>query len=400
MLDQRFPSPVTPSDDFHGRLEGGERAMWQGRTGVAEYAFERPASLPRWTLPESTDVLVTNRRVLYSYASDARDMEIVSGELRWLWPQHLRVQPGARSAGRVATASQIQLVCAAADGGFPALVFAGGDLVTVGDADRLANVLRHAIARFRVDHADKLGLTTQQSRMLSRLLIGPEFSNHQGGDGQTVSLAGALLVTRPAPTPAATHSEPAATATRPVPTEATASATHSVPNEAATRPEPTAAATRPAPAEAASRPAPTATATHSVPAAAAAGGGLDPRPEPERAQADPTRENATRMMNARPGLQADAKRAWRAAQAEQKAHQVRPDRATRAAELAARVADMVSRSDDESAPPEQPDEAYSPAHLEVPTINLAERAEAIRRAEARFAANSARGRAGVRREAG
>ncbi len=127
MLDQRFPYSVAPSAGVLGRLEGGERVMWQGRAAVAEYAFDRAASLPRWTLPECTDVLVTNRRVLYSYASDAQDLEIISGELRWLWPQYLRVQPGARSTDRGAAASQIQLVCASADGGFPALVFAAGE---------------------------------------------------------------------------------------------------------------------------------------------------------------------------------------------------------------------------------------------------------------------------------
>src|SRR3712207_6887493 len=55
-----------------------------------------------------------------------------------------------------------------------------------------------------VDNADKLGLSTPQARMLSRLLIGPEFSNYQGGEGQTVSLLGALPVphqTPPAPQP-------------------------------------------------------------------------------------------------------------------------------------------------------------------------------------------------------
>jgi hypothetical protein len=336
MLDQRFLYSVTSSAGVFGRLEGGERVMWQGRSAVAEYAFDRAASLPRWTLPEWTDVLVTNRRVLYSYTSDASDLEIISGELRWLWPQYLRVQPGARSTDRGVAASQIQVVCASADGGFPALAFAAGDLRTVGDADRLANVLRHAIARFRIDNADKLGLTTPQSRMLSRLLIGPEFSNYQGGEGQTVSLAGALPVTRSAPT--AAGADPSA--------------------------------------------------------------GPESRPEPGPGQGLRARENATRMMNLRPGLEADAQRAWLAAQAEETAHQVRPDRASRAADLAARVASMVTQPGDEQEPTEQPDEMYIPAHLEVPTINLTERAAAIRRSEARFAANSGRARAGARPEAG
>src|SRR3954447_23992764 len=141
----------------------GSRVLWSGRCAVAEYAFEEPSSLPRWTLPEETEVVVTDDRVLYRDATTG-----ATGELRWPWPQHLRVQPGNRDTGRSATVTQIQLVCAGPDGSFPALVFAGGSLNTVGDADRLANVLRQAIARFRVEHAAELGLTMPQSRMLSR----------------------------------------------------------------------------------------------------------------------------------------------------------------------------------------------------------------------------------------
>ena len=303
MLDQHFP----PSIDVFGPLEGGERVMWRGRAGVAEYAFDQAASLPRWTLPETTEVLVTDHRVIYAYAAVEPELEITSGELRWLWPQHLRVQPGARTPDRGAAATQIQLVCGSPDGSFPALVFAGGDLDTVGDADKLANVLRQAIARFRVHNADRLGLPPAQARMLSRLLIGPEFQNHQGGDGQTVSLPGAVPVSR-----------------------------------------------RPAPAL------------------------VPPAPPAE----------GTRVMTARPGIEADATRAWEAARAEQAAHQAQPDLASRAAELAARVADMVSAQ--EVAEPDA-------TGLEVPTINLSERAEAARRSAARFAANSAGNRVGTRR---
>jgi hypothetical protein len=387
MLDQHFRSSTAPPGDVFGPLEGGERMMWRGRAGVAEYAFDQAASLPRWTLPESTEVLVTDRRVVYAYATEEQDFEITSGELRWLWPQHLRLQPGARSTDRGAAASQIQLVCGSADGGFPALVFAGGDLRTVGDADRLANVLRLAIARFRVDHAEKLGLSTAQTRMLSRLLIGPEFSNYQGGDGQTVSLAGALLVTR------STRAEIA-----------------------------------------------------------------PPFAEPElrtdgehHAEIDHSAEGGTRVMIVRPGLEADAQRAWEAAQAEEATHQARPDLASRAATLAARVASMVSETSgpaqaspaqtspaqtspaqtspapDERPPPSGADpqslgerlsasgpaasgpaaeesflldemrrEDPDPDRFDVPTTNLAERAERVRRSAARFAGNSARARAARR----
>src|SRR3712207_2055372 len=169
MSDQHFLSSDAAGDVF-GPLYGGERVMWRGRCGVAEYAFEHAASLPRWTLPETTDVLVTDQRVLYAYPAED-GLHVRSGELRWLWPQHLRVQPGRVTTDRGAAATQIQLVCGGADGTYPALVFAGGDLTTVAAADRMANVMRQAIARFRVDNAEKLGLSTGEARMLSRMLI-------------------------------------------------------------------------------------------------------------------------------------------------------------------------------------------------------------------------------------
>ncbi|MEU8814417.1 hypothetical protein [Actinoplanes sp. NPDC048796] len=173
-----------------------ERVLWSGQCAVAEYAFDEPASMPRWTLPEGTEVVVTEERVLY------RDpVTLSTGELRWPWPQHLRVQPGNRDAGRSGTVTQIQLVCAGPNNSFPALVFAGGDLAGVGDADRLANTLRQAIARYRVEHATELGIPVLQTRMLSRLVIGPEFNNFQGGDGQTVTLIGAVSVQRLAAEP-------------------------------------------------------------------------------------------------------------------------------------------------------------------------------------------------------
>jgi hypothetical protein len=332
MIDQHFLSPSATADVF-GPLQGGERVMWHGRCGVAEYAFDQPASMPRWTLPETTNVLVTDRRVRYSYTAELT-RATRSGELRWLWPQHLRVQPGARTRDRGAAATQIQLVCGGDDGSFPALVLAGGDLATVGDADRVANIMRQSIARFRMDNADKLGLTADQSRMLARLAMGPEFRNHQGGDGQTATLLGAMQVTRPAPAAELTS--------------------------------------------------------------------VDSLPVPESVG------QSTRLINYRPGRAADAARALLAARAEQEAQRVEPDVASRASDLAARVADMVSAPGEQPQP--QPSRAPRHAHaeprlpedFEVKTTNLADRAEAIRRTAARMASNSARGKVGRRadRESG
>ena len=101
MFHQHFLS--APGTDL-GPLDSGERVLWQGHCAVAEYAFDEASSLPRWTLPEQTEVLVTDRRVRYTYADEST---LSSGELFWLWPQHLRVQPGNRETGRNATITQI-----------------------------------------------------------------------------------------------------------------------------------------------------------------------------------------------------------------------------------------------------------------------------------------------------
>ena len=401
MIDQQFLSVNTGHNrtgsrrDVFGPLHGGERVLWRGHAGVAEYAFEQPASLPRWTLPETTEVMVTDQRVRYAHTSSDSpdDVEITSGELRWLWPQHLRVQPGPRETGRPGATTQIQLVCGGSDGSWPALVFAGGDLRTVAEADRLANVLRQAIARFRVDNATKLGLATAQSRLLSRLLIGPEFSNYQGGPGETVSLPGALLVVRATPV---TEPEPVYPPSG-SPVEAAMSAPTPAPVSPAVshRAEEYAVSHR----------------AEQYPADA----GM-PHAGPARR---PVGEGATRVLNSRPGLAADMARALQAAKAEEATQQAEPDLASRAADLAARVASLVSGSprltDDQvtaalDRPSPDPPEPRRPTpsvrvdlsgadRFEVSTTNLAERAEILRRTAARFTANSARNKAAARRPA-
>ena len=119
----------------------------------------------------------------------------------------------------------------------------------------------------------------------------------------------------------------------------------------------------------------------------------------------------------RPGLAGDLARALQAAKAEEATQQAQPDLASRAADLAARVASLVSRStalDDEevaaalAAPPARPEPRHrsaptvhidlsGPDRFEVSTTNLAERAALLRRTAARFAANSARSKATLRR---
>ncbi|WP_051167660.1 hypothetical protein [Actinoplanes sp. N902-109] len=246
--------PDVNHPDAFGPASDGERTLWRGRCAVAEYAFDQAASLPRWTLPETTEVLVTNHRIRYAHAADG---QVTAGELPWLHPEHIRIQPGQVVDGRPVSATQLQLVCPGADHTYPALVFAGGELAEVSDADKLANVIRHAIARFRVDNASKLGLVVEQARELAKMLVGPEFSNREGGEGQTVSMIGAIEV-------------------------------------------------------------------------------------PRRTAARDDHDTSFRAPGHRPGRAADESRAQQAAAAEQASHVSHPDLATRAANVAARIAELVA----------------------------------------------------------
>ncbi|MET0495645.1 MAG: translation initiation factor 2 [Actinoplanes sp.] len=424
--------------DVFGPLQGAERVVWRGHCAVAEYAFDEAASLPRWTLPETTEVLVTDHRIAYAHTtSDSPDdLEITSGDLKWLWPQHLRVQPGARTQGRAAATAQIQLVCAGPDDTFPALVFAGGDLKTVGDADRLANIIRHAIARFRMDNAEKLGLTTPQARMLSRLLIGPEFINHQGGEGQTVTILGALPVNRPI-SPSTTFTTPPALVPEgptdrmpgfesyPAPAAGGASISLSGPdlNPPPRRLPATPPATddlEPLPKRISRR-----ASLNNDEAPADVPAHL-PVPLPE-ARPVPVAGLTGRLPGYRPGLAADEARALQAAAAEEETQLAQPDLASRAADLAARIANLVSATEEnpvlpapaKAALPPQPPAGQVPAPRQGPvagqlpapvrrsaadqfpvsdgpTTDLTARAESVRRAAARFAANSANSKAARR----
>jgi hypothetical protein len=327
----------------------GSRVLWAGRCAVAEYAFENPGSLPRWALPEETEVVVTEERVVYRDSSTG-----ATGELRWPFPQHLRVQPGDRNTGRSATVTQIQLVCVGSGGAFPALVFAGGDLATVSDADRLANVLRQAIARYRVDHAAELGIPAPKARMLSRLVIGPEFSNYQGGEGQTVSLLGATSVSEPpppAPAPAVYHEEPI-----PEPYQPSHPASGSAP-----------------------------AVSHGPRAHPDQASGYTPYAAPMAGRAE---FGASPPQVLRPGFD-EVARSRPARPADEVTLRGGPDLEARAADLAARVASLVAGggSHDRTAS----DRANLSSLLSGAQESL-DRAEQVRRTAARLAGNSARGR--------
>jgi hypothetical protein len=204
----------TPAARRALEVTGGERVLWQGRCALAEFPDPSAVdvSAPAWELPPTTEVLVTDRRLAFAHrvqpvsvgaprvwppyralrpvpaADPAAPGEAVLGELRWQWPEHLAVDPGADMPGATA---RIGLVCGARDAR-PMLLLGAGDLTDVTAADRLANLLRRAVVQFRLDHAAMLGLPVPRERMLARLLIDAEFDNRPGGPGATLHVPGAI----------------------------------------------------------------------------------------------------------------------------------------------------------------------------------------------------------------
>jgi hypothetical protein len=205
------------------RLELGERVIWRGRADLAEHLYSETMDRHsiRWTLPNPADIVVTDRRIAYASVDGPGTLYLASathrpnqavGHIRWHWPYHLYVCPGqsspataggpgegAQRGGRAAglvhqQATRVLLVCGAAQaGGKPVLVLSGGDLDTVTAADALANVIRRAVAGYRLDNAAAIGLSPLHAQALSRRLVGPAFANRLDGPPQAVNLPGALL---------------------------------------------------------------------------------------------------------------------------------------------------------------------------------------------------------------
>lgn len=261
--DRHYPA-VTPAGSL--RLRPGERLLWRGRTGVAEYRFNDAMTDHdvRWRLGTPADVVVTDQRLAFvsvaatgdaptapatlrdrfervrsAYLKPAtrggaghrvipvrrvaavrrgdaarhgrgascgwppRDDEAIAGaivgQVRWQWPYWLHVVPPRAAAGtggrRAQHEGRILLVCKAYGvRGLPALVLSGGDLEAPAGVDLVANVIRGAVATFRVAHASALGLRPGEVGAVAARMAGPVFSNPSGGSGQGTNLPGSLLV--------------------------------------------------------------------------------------------------------------------------------------------------------------------------------------------------------------
>jgi hypothetical protein len=256
------------------------------------------------------------------------------------------------------------------------------------------------VARFRLDNAAKLGLNTAQARLLSRLVIGPEFTNYQGGPGQTISIHGALPVTRPASPTSSSTADPNTTDLNATGLSSPSETGPSATGPSATSPDPESTL---------------GSAASSAPRHKRASHRASDSPTVDLRGRLPVGEGPTRVI-VRPGMAADMVRAQQAAEAEAADQEAEPELASRAAAIAARIAELVA-GPAAAAPPhpatsERPVPRLTPRHAEegptqrmkasVPerseqTTNLADRAEFMRRTAARMAANSARSKATTRR---
>ncbi|MFB9239481.1 hypothetical protein ACFFWC_28760 [Plantactinospora siamensis] len=147
-------------------LEDGERVCWRGLADLAGYLL-RPRFVDRervWSLPRPAEVTVTDRRLAYvcagwtlSAAAPARGprhrrheppARIATGQVRWQWPSRLHVPPPATRPDRP---GHLLLVCDSLRTiRQPALALGGGDLADPAARYELAQLIRRAVATFRL----------------------------------------------------------------------------------------------------------------------------------------------------------------------------------------------------------------------------------------------------------
>ncbi len=230
--DELCDDRLHPVPDPRGtiRTEPGEQVLWRGRVRLAEHVYTEAMDGYRvsWELPGLADVTVTDRRLGYvcrnwrgtaerhspiahavRWGRAAMDRArsavhqhrpVVVGQVRYEWPHRLYVLPArdgipGTPPGRLARGSRVLVVCAAyRTEGRPTLLLCEGDVGAVPGADRLANILRTAILRFRLRRAQELGLFPADVAGLRAALTAPGFATRTGGRSQGINLRGGLYL--------------------------------------------------------------------------------------------------------------------------------------------------------------------------------------------------------------
>jgi hypothetical protein len=198
--------PVLESD---GRvaLEPGETILWQGRAEIAEYRYSEGMDRHdvRWTLPAACDVTVTDRRLAFTCrrgvavvspdgqlcspftaawrtavrrarAATRRGRTLSVGQVRWQWPSRLYVKRGVL----------LLVMGAYRVNGLPTLALSGWRT----DPQPVANTIRAAVARYRLEHTETLGVDPSEASALRERIDAPVFA---AGSSQASNLPGPLL---------------------------------------------------------------------------------------------------------------------------------------------------------------------------------------------------------------
>ncbi|GIJ47683.1 hypothetical protein Val02_45690 [Virgisporangium aliadipatigenens] len=190
--------PVLTAD---GRiaLEPGETILWQGRAEIAEYRYSEGMDRHdvRWTLPAACDVTVTDRRLAFTCrrglavtppdgawraalrlarSVTRRRRTLSAGQVRWQWPSRLYVKRGVL----------LLVMGAYRVNGLPTLALSGWRT----DPQPVANTIRAAVARYRLDNAETLGVDPAEAAALRERIDAPVFA---AGSSQASNLPGPLL---------------------------------------------------------------------------------------------------------------------------------------------------------------------------------------------------------------
>lgn len=201
-------------------LDPGEAALWRGRVNVAGYLLGPSLGNGRlhWSLLRPADLTVTDRRLAFVCEDwdfgevtagqappgrprhrrrDRAGSRIVTGQIRWQWPGRLHLMPAeAATESRPERPERVLLVCDSLRTiRQPALALgAGDDLGQHGAARELVDLVRRAVARFRLAHPGTPEMSPhERDTLIARAGSGPlgeEVADMRRG----VSLPGAMVV--------------------------------------------------------------------------------------------------------------------------------------------------------------------------------------------------------------
>ncbi|MFK3983883.1 hypothetical protein ACI2K4_26315 [Micromonospora sp. NPDC050397] len=201
-------------------LDPGERSLWHGRVNAAGYLLGPSLGngTLHWSLPRPVELTVTDRRL--AFVCDDWDFEevtvggpppgrprhrrrdraagrISTGQIRWQWPGRLHLMPAEPATEhRPQRPERLLLVCDSLRTiRQPALALgAGGDLGRPGAARELIQLVRRAVAQFRLAHPGTPEMSPQERDILTSRASSGQLSEGLSDPRRGISLPGAMVV--------------------------------------------------------------------------------------------------------------------------------------------------------------------------------------------------------------